>query len=262
MSSLTDYRVFLLPSGSNSFVFFRMRITQRNIAVTALLLMLTAALAGQQPASVNDPWDDEKFFNMGYSLGLNAMTFRIDPSEQFMAYDSLYPSEGNPYPGINIHLIANFRLNQFFDIRLLPGISFGQRVINFASDRVTDTVYGPQKIESSFIELPIQLKYGWRMRNIKPYLIGGVNYRYDFYAQEKYRLERPVYLRLNRPDLYWEVGTGIDFNLSDIKLSIELKMSNGIADVLAHDPHPDYPEYCNSIDKLRSRIWVLSFHFE
>jgi len=39
-------------------------------------------------------------------------------------------------------------------------------------------------------------------------------------------------------------------------------MSNGIADILAHDPHPDYPEYCNTIEKLKSRIWVLSLHFE
>jgi hypothetical protein len=100
------------------------------------------------------------------------------------------------------------------------------------------------------------------MRDIKPYVIGGVNYRYDFYARDAYRLERPVYLRLNRPDFYYEVGAGIDFHLTHIRLSVELKMSNGIKDVLVHDPHPDYPQYCNAIEKLNSRIWALSFHFE
>jgi len=55
---------------------------------------------------------------------------------------------------------------------------------------------------------------------------------------------------------------GSVFYLSEIRFALELKMSNGIADILAHDPHPDYPEYCNTIEKLKSRIWVLSLHFE
>jgi len=239
-----------------------MYFSMKKFSQTAIMLLIGLSLSGQDPDTGDGPWDDENFFNIGYSLGLNAMTFRIDPSDQFAAIDSLYPGKGNPYPGINIHLAINFRLNQFFDIRLLPGFSFGQRNITYESDRLNDTVFSPQKLESSFIEVPLLLKYGWRMQNIKPYLIGGLNYRYDFYAQEKYRLERPVYLRLNKPDLYYEMGAGIEFYLTNIKFSVELKMSNGTSDVLAHDPHPDYPEYSNAIETLRSRMWVLSFHFE
>ena len=240
-----------------------MKISIKKTCISFLLLLLTLSGTGQDNETRTSLWEDEKLFNMGYSLGLNVMSFHITPSEEFTAIDSLYPGKGSPYPGINIHFVANFRLNQFFDIRFLPGLSFGQRVINFDSDRINDTVsYGPQKLESSFIELPLLLKYGWRMQNKKPYVIGGLNYRYDFYAQEKYRLERPVYLRLNRPDFYYELGMGIDFYLTHIKISAELKMSTGIGDMLVHEPHPDYPQYCNSIDKLNSRIWVLSFHFE
>ncbi len=232
-------------------------------ASLSILLLVTLSVSGQDEAYRIEPWEDSKFFNMGYSLGLNLMNFRIKPSAEFNAADSLYPGRVSRYPGINIHLVANFRLNQFFDIRLLPGVSFGQRVINFNSESKTDTVsYSPQKLESSFIELPLLVKYGWRMQDFKPYIIGGVNYRYDFYAKDAYRLERPVYLRLNRPDLYYEFGAGIDFYLTHIRLSVELKMSNGVKDMLVHDPHPDYPQYCNAIEKLYSRIWVLSFHFE
>ncbi len=240
-----------------------MKLSTEKISISILLFLLTITLTGQEQASEAGPWDDEKLFNMGYTLGLNVMDFRINPSEEFTAMDSLYPGKVGLFPGINIHLIANFRLNQFFDIRLLPGVSFGQRIINYDSRSLTDTVtYGPQKLESSFIELPLLVKYGWRMRNIKPYIIGGLNYRYDFYAKDKYRLERPVYLRLDRQDLYYEMGTGMDFYLEHIKISMELKMSSGFNDMLADDPHPDYPQYCNAIEKLKSRIWLLSFHFE
>jgi len=226
------------------------------------MLLAATGLAAQQQVPTDGPWEDEKFFNAGYTLGFNAMTFRIDPSKEFTASDSVYPSRGSIYPGINIHLVLNFRLNQFFDIRLLPGISFGQRNINYSTTSLIDTVYSPQKIESSFIEVPLQVRYGWRMQNIKPYIVGGINYRYDFYAQEKYRLERPVYLRLNRPDLYYEAGAGVGFYMGGIRLSVELKISEGLMDVLAHDPHPEYPEYSNSIERLKSRMWVLSLHFE
>lgn len=239
-----------------------MKATLKRISVAAVILMLGSGLSAQKQLPFDGPWEDEKFFNVGYSIGLNAMTFKIDPSEQFQVSDSLYPSMGGVLPGINIHLTLNFRLNQFFDIRLLPGMSFGQRNIGFSTTSLTDTVFSPQKIESSFLEVPLQLRYGWRMRNIKPYVIGGINYRFDFYAQDKYRIERPVYLRLNKPDLYYEAGAGIRFYLSNIKMSAEIKMSNGVKDVLAHDPHPEYPEYCNAIEQLKSRMWVLSLHFE
>lgn len=239
-----------------------MSFSRKSLSLAAVMLLAGMGLTAQQQVPSDGPWEDEKFFNAGYTLGFNLMTFSIDPSAEFTATDSIYPSRGTVNPGINIHLVLNFRLNQFFDVRLLPGISFGQRNVNFSTTSPVDTVFSPQKVESSFIEVPLQLRYGWRMQNFKPYIIGGINYRYDFYAQEKYRLERPVYLRLNRPDLYYEAGAGVGFYMSGIRLSVELKMSNGIADVLAHDPHPEYPEYCNSIEKLKSRMWVLSLHFE
>ena len=240
-----------------------MKSDAKIIFIPILLLLFTSAAAGQDQATRTGPWEDEKFFSMGYSLGLNLMNFRIAPSEEFYATDSLNPGPVSRYPGINIQLVTNFRLNQFFDIRFLPGISFGQRIINFDSDSMTDTAsYGPQKLESSFIELPLLVRYGWRMQDIKPYIIGGINYRYDFYAKDAYRLERPVYLRLDNPDFYYEVGAGMEFYLKNMRLSVELKMSQGLTDVLVHDPHPDYPQYCNSIEKLNSRIWALSFHFE
>jgi hypothetical protein len=219
-------------------------------------------MAGQQQIPAEGPWEDEKFFNAGYTLGVNFMTFKVVPSELSFPADSLYPSKGPVNPGLNIHLALNFRLNQFFDIRVLPGISFGQRNISFTTESTVDTIVSPQKLESSFIEVPLLLRYGWRMQNVKPYIIGGINYRYDFYAQEKYRLERPVYLRLNKPDLYYEAGAGVGFYLSGVRLALEVKMSSGLADVLAHDPHPEYPGYCNSIEKLKSRMWVISLHFE
>ena len=54
----------------------------------------------------------------------------------------------------------------------------------------------------------------------------------------------------------------MDFYLTYFKLSIELKMSNGIGNVLVQDYDPGHAQYYNAIEKMKSQIWVLSFHFE
>ena len=75
------------------------------------------------------------------------------------------------------------------------------------------------------------------------------------------RIRRSIY-RLKRPDLYYEMGAGMDFYLTYFKLSVELKMSNGFSDVIGKEAAPGHPEYYNAIEKMKSQIWVLSFHFE
>ncbi|MCK7534492.1 MAG: hypothetical protein MZV63_27485 [Marinilabiliales bacterium] len=68
-----------------------------------------------------------------------------------------------------------------------------------------------------------------RLNNSRPYLIGGVNFRYDLAGKKEYDDASNVYMRLKRADLYYEVGAGIDFYLPYFKLTIEAKMSNGLS---------------------------------
>jgi hypothetical protein len=58
------------------------------------------------------------------------------------------------------------------------------------------------------------------------------------------------------------MGAGMDFYLTYFKLSIELKMSNGLRNILVREAAPGHPEYYNAIEKIKSQIWILAFHFE
>ena len=146
-------------------------------------------------------------------------------------------------------------------MRFLPGVSFGQRNLTFYKNQ--QLYNDQQKLESSFLEFPVLLKTkGDRLNNFRPYLVGGLNFRYDLAGRKEYDDSEEVYLRLHRGDLYYEIGAGLDIYLPFFKLAIELKMSNGFRDVLVRDPAPGHPEYVNAIDHLRSRIWVVAFHFE
>ena len=240
-----------------------MRLNKRitYIVLPFVFLLLEFNLAGQKAKPKNESWYDEKPVHFGFSLGVNTMDFNITPSQKHLQADSLYPEVSKLNPGINIQIVTDMRPAKHLDIRFLPGVSFGQRNIRYYKNKV---LYNDnQKLESSFLEFPLLLKIkGDRMNNVRPYVVTGINYRYDLAAKKDFDEEKPVYIRIKKPDLYYEVGGGLDFYLPYFKLSVELKMSNGMTDVLVKETAPGHPEYVNAIEKMKSQIWILAFHFE
>jgi hypothetical protein len=226
------------------------------------LIFFQSNLLGQKQKPKNASWYDDKLLHFGFSLGFNAMDFDITPSQEHYKVDSLYPEVSRLNPGINIQIITDFRPANHLDIRFLPGVSFGQRNIRYYKNQVLYNVQ--QRLESSFLEFPLLLKYkGNRLNNVRPYVVAGLNYRYDLAAKKEIiPAERPVYIRIKRPDLYYEMGAGLDFYLTYFKLSVELKMSNGLRNVIVNDVPAGFEEYRNAIEKMKSQIWVLAFHFE
>lgn len=226
-----------------------------------IFLLNNLILFGQKQKPKNESWYDEKFIHFGFSLGFNAMDFKITPAQQYFQKDSLYPEVSTLNPGINIQIVTDLRPANRLDIRFLPGVSFGQRTIKFYKNKVL--VNDQQKLESSFLEFPLLLKFkGDRLNNIRPYVIGGFNFRYDLAGKKEFDDNKPIYIRIKRPDLYYEMGAGLDFYLTYFKLSVELKMSNGIRNVLVQEAAPGHSQYFNAIDKMKSQIWVLAFYFE
>jgi hypothetical protein len=237
----------------------RIKVLRTILSIFLILLPLLVSAQKQKPK--NESWYDDRPLHFGFSVGFNTMDFNITPSLPNMQTDSLYPSVSILNPGINIQIVTNYRPGRYFDIRFLPGVSFGQRTIRFYKNREIENT--DQRLESSFLEFPFLLKYkGSRLNNVRPYVVGGLNYRYDLAGKKEYEEGKPIYLRLKRSDLYYEFGAGMDFYLPYFKLSVEIKMSNGLRDILVHDPHPTHPEYSNSIEKMKSQIWILAFHFE
>jgi hypothetical protein len=209
----------------------------------------------------NLPAFDEKLIHFGFIVGFNTMNFTIlnsGAATEENDYNPRYAEVLDLTPGINLGIVTSLRLCRNLNLRVLPGISFGQRNISYIDQEGNDD-YESLMIKSTFLEMPILLKYGAdRMHNAKPYLVAGVNPRYDLAKNEQDGLV------LKKMDLYYEFGIGFDSYLNYFRLSTELKMSIGIRDILDHDgtgESLDMP-YTQAIDKMTSRIFVLSFYFE
>ena len=231
------------------------------ILVAICILLIPLNLSGQKQKPKNKSWYDDKLLHFGFSLGFNTMDFNITPSQTYLAIDSLYPEVSRLNPGINIQIVMDFHPVNHFDIRFLPGVSFGQRNVRYYKNGVL--VNQQQRLESSFIEAPVLLKYkGDRLNNVRPYLVTGLNFRYDLAGKREFDEDKPIYIRLKRPDLYYELGAGLDFYLTWFKLSIELKMSNGLFNIIADEPASGHEQFRNSIAKMKSQMWIVAFHFE
>jgi hypothetical protein len=253
LSSLLPYYLIKILSSLRKKIF--------DIGLILCMLLISHILSGQKQKPKNESWYDERILHFGFSLGFNAMDFNIIPSQTYYQTDSLYPEVSRLNPGINIQIVTDFRPGRYFDIRFLPGVSFGQRIIRYY--RNTVPVLIPQKLESSYLEFPLLLKYkGERLNNVRPYIIGGLNYRYDIAGKKEFDDQKPVFIRIKRPDLYYEMGAGFDFYLTYFKLSVELKMSNGIRDIIVNAVDSKNPQYRYAIDRMKSQIWILAFHFE
>ncbi len=236
--------------------------------VKILLLCVSAIAFSQKPRVKNDPTHDDKPLHFGFSLGMNYMNLQVQQSQS--AHDSnFYVGIKEVKPGINIQAIANLRLGKYFDLRCLPGISFGERQLFFLDDTNGYMNEGKAyQMESSFLEVPFSLKYkAKRLNNFRPYLLGGVNFRYDLAVKKEYDKKEQLFM-ITPFDFYTEIGGGFDFYLTYFKFAIELKYSQGMTDIFrsttpsGKSPEDDFIRYTNMFDKLRSSMFIISFHFE
>lgn len=230
------------------------------ILIFVFVCMMYSFTFAQRQIPMNLPKLDNQTAHFGYSLGLNTMDFVIRPSDTFLpSFDSIYAVEVGRFVGFNINMISNLRLATYLDVRFLPGLTFGQRNIDYKYIKNGEYRRHTMMIESTFLDFPLLLKYrAHRINNFRPFLVGGVNPRIDLASQKKIKPEDMPKIRLRRFDAYYELGVGLDFFLEYFMFGIELKSSWGLFNMVAYDD----TEYSQYFKKLNSHMMILSFHFE
>jgi hypothetical protein len=207
----------------------------------------------------NLPKYDLKPYHFGFALCINKMDFSIHPVPDFKSFDSLFVVQSTPQWGFNIGIVSNLRINNYSDLRFVPTLSFGQRILDYTLNSNNGVIKTQKKIESTFIDFPLILKYkSKRINNLRAYVLGGAQYSIDLASQAKKKDKNNDLVKLKANDYSFQVGVGFDFYLEYFKFSTELKMMYGMRDLLKRDNSI----YTNSIDRLNSKIFQLSFLFE
>jgi hypothetical protein len=226
----------------------------KRLIFTFTLIICFGIAKSQNEKAINLQQYDSKPIHFGFGLGVSRMNFNVKSNS--LISDSINVSSAKNY-GFNFGVTTNFRLNNFFDIRFTPAISFIRQSLNFNVINNINIIEVPFNIQSTNLVLPLFLKIKYkRFRNVRPYFILGGNYRFNFNAN-KSNISSSL-IKLNDSDFSFEFGLGMDHFFKYYKFSPELKFSLGLQNLNS----PIGTIYSRAIDKMTSRIFILNFFFE
>lgn len=234
-----------------------LKITKYHIIIVFLLMGLNS-LAQRNKKSQNLSRYDFQKIHFGFTLGINELNFNVKKNSNTITNDSLKNLYSKSQKGFNLGIVSNLRIGKYTDLRFVPALIFGERQLEYSfSDSLNTNEV--KKIESTLIDFPIYIKYkSERYNNFRAFVIGGLKYSLDIASQSDIDDEGQKLVKLKKNDLMGEVGFGLDFYLEYFKFSPQIKLSYGLINLLKSEDSV----YSNSINRLSTNGWMLSFTFE
>ena len=232
-----------------------------SISIIVLCLLGGAReLYAQKPKPENLRKYDRQPIHFGFLLGINSADFNVQPALNIRDYDSIYVVESAKESGFALGIVSNLRMGRFFDLRAIPTLSFSQRALEYTINGKHGSYVIVKKIESTFIEFPLTVKYkSVRINNGRAYILAGFRYSLDLASQKDVSREDKELVKLKRDDFMYEVGFGIDFYLKYFKLSPVIMLSMGMNNMLVKE---EDNVFSASIDRLSSKIIQIAVTFE
>ena len=221
---------------------------------------LACCLTAQREKVKNQPYVDMRMFHLGFHIGLHAQDLILTHTgATSLEGESRFAGIPSYSPGFSVGIIGDMFVNPYLNLRLIPGIHFGDRRFVFR-EPVSETDY-ITLVRSNYITMPLELKYSsMRLNNYRPYLTGGV------YASLDVGRKKGEALLLKNMDYGISAGLGCDIYLPFFKLCPELKFIFGFRNLIEKNrtdlTQPDLGVYTDAISRGTSRMIVLTFNFE
>ncbi|MDD5507406.1 MAG: outer membrane beta-barrel protein [Bacteroidales bacterium] len=256
------------------------------ISIRLLIALMLYSLNGW--TQVNKVPNLQKFdnapYHFGFTLAMNQMFFSLKPVDNleeiwfkkqyvpdiFVADSARVLSlDSKASFGFTIGIVSNLRLGDYFDLRFVPDLAFGERDLVYEIEYddqnlpgfSPDTLVSDKKVYSTLVEFPIHIKYkAMRIQNTRVYVLAGMKYSLDLAKESKKMADEAEnkHVKISMNDLLAEGGIGFDFYTTYFKFGVELKMGYGFKDILEREDNI----YTDSIEELRSKIFQLTFTFE
>jgi Outer membrane protein beta-barrel domain len=214
-------------------------------------------LSAQKRSNLNYEGYSHRDFYFGISLALNQSKYHLTQASRFIQNDSILIIESKNGGGFNIGLVTNFEFGDNFDVRFpLPTFSFAKRDLIYKTtgrEEITKT------INSVLLEFPVHFRYkSAPYRDTRLFVVLGGRYSVDLASNSKDRNAQGL-IKILPNDFAIEYGFGFQIFFPFFILSPEIKFSHGIMNI--HN-RQDGLIYSSLIDKLFSRGFAITFHFE
>lgn len=199
---------------------------------------------------------NKKSYYFGINIGFNNSGYKLHQSGFFINNDSIRVTEGSSEVGVNMHMITNLKIGEYFDFRFLPGFSFAQRGFEFTPTTGDQRTY-TRKIESVFFEMPFQLRFKSEpYKDKRLFVLTGLKYNFDVQSNSK---SRKSLIKIAPHDFQYEVGFGMQIFYPYFIFSPEIKFSRGLGNILLYERGRNESQV---LEKVNSQIFTISFSFE
>ena len=233
--------------------------------LTTLLLVLAQCVFAQQTRRQFQGDYDAKAMKFGYFLGLTNSNFKVKFNNYFVNKDNYYSITSPSIFGLKMGGLVNFRINDYFDFRVLPTVAIYSRKIDYKFIDTTLPDGDPKRFgetaqsrETAWFEIPLMLKYkSERRRNVRAYVFGGVRYGVETNPVNKKKKQQFI---TKGNDFSIEYGTGIEFFREYFKFAPEITFSHGINNLV--DPANNRNTPLAGVAKLNTHSVTLCLLFE
>lgn len=236
----------------------------KNVLLTIIVLMSTELVSAQlfsKERLLNNENFDKPQLSYGYYLGFNVYDYNIDYTTNVNDVQVL------KYAGLNVGLVGNFRINDYIDIRLEPGLVISRRELNYSytyfngiSHEEKDLI---REIQSTFVHIPLLIKFSTkRINNVKPFIVAGFSTALNLSSQQNNPEDNSNNtFRVTKNNLYYELGIGIDLYLTWFKFTPSLRGVFSIQDELVNDVDPNSP-WTKNMTQIQTRGLFINFTFQ
>jgi hypothetical protein len=204
---------------------------------------------------------DKAPLSYGYYLGFNSYDFNIDYKSNVKDIQVLKAV------GFNVGLIGNVRINDYFDVRLEPGLVMSNRILSYSITYFDGLTYEEKDLEreirSTYIHIPLLVKISTkRINNIKPFIVGGISTALNLSSnQDNPDDNSNGNFRMIKNNLFYELGIGIDFYLTWFKFTPSLRGVFSLKDEHVPDFDANSP-WTSNIDQMQTRGLFINFTFQ
>lgn len=213
---------------------------------------------------INLPNFDKRPVHYGYFLGTNQYDFKFEYIPEYYTSLNYKDIAIESKAGFNVGLIGDLRINEFFNLRLEPGLYYSQRDLIYPDfEEFQKDGDLKREVKSTLIHLPLMLKINVRrINNYRPFLLTGISTDFNLSSNAKNRDDnRSNVFRTTSNNLNYELGLGFDFYLVYFKFSPSIRGIFSLQNELLPDNDPNSP-WTGKVTNMLSRGFAINFTFE
>ncbi len=249
----------------------------RKFLVIIVAVLAITPVFSQKKQAWNKPFYDSYPYHFGFAFTFGMLDYSVSHVSDFNQYKYVFSIEGKPGALFGASMVVNLKISDNWDFRFIPGLHFGQRKLNYIlidSTRIpnqnnvlVDTAIRKShtmKIESTLLQFPLLFKYrAQRESNYRPYVVFGFTPAIDLATKKKVKEEEKPKISLNKTDVYFDIGAGLDNYLKYFKFTTELRFSYGLMNIAKPlIENGIETEYTSAFKRLGSKQVSLIIYFE